>query len=220
MDLMSSLKSLLPTYETTLPFSKQKVIFRPFKVKDAKSISVILQEENKKLALISLVELLKNNTENANVMNLCMADAEFLFLQIRSKSVDEQLNLIYNQEKIQVYIPDIKHRNEISSDTITLTNSVFITLETPTIKDLLKLDTLDKEDFLKACIKKVNVGGEVFHVNKFISEDIKTILDNLPLNILPKFEEFMKTQPELFVVLQTQDGDKEVNGLLRFFTFR
>jgi hypothetical protein len=220
MDLMSSLKSLLPTYETILPFSKQKVIFRPFKVKDAKSISVILQEENKKLALISLVELLKNNTENVNIMNLCMADAEFLFLQIRSKSVDEQLNLIYNQEKIQVYIPDIKHRNEISSDTVTLTNSVFITLETPTIKDLLKLDTLDKEDFLKACIKKVNVGGEVFHVNKFISEDIKTILDNLPLNILPKFEEFMKTQPELFVVLETKDGDKEVNGLLRFFTFR
>ncbi len=217
---MSSLKSLLPTYETILPFSKQKVIFRPFKVKDAKSISVILQEENKKLALISLVELLKNNTENVNIMNLCMADAEFLFLQIRSKSVDEQLNLIYNQEKIQVYIPDIKHRNEISSDTVTLTNSVFITLETPTIKDLLKLDTLDKEDFLKACIKKVNVGGEVFHVNKFISEDIKTILDNLPLNILPKFEEFMKTQPELFVVLETKDGDKEVNGLLRFFTFR
>ena len=217
---MSSLKSLLPTYETILPFSKQKVIFRPFKVKDAKSISVILQEENKKLALISLVELLKNNTENVNIMNLCMADAEFLFLQIRSKSVDEQLNLIYNQEKIQVYIPDIKHRNEISSDTVTLTNSVFITLETPTIKDLLKLDTLDKEDFLKACIKKVNVSGEIFHVNKFVPEDIKTILDNLPLNILPKFEEFMKTQPELFVVLQTQDGDKEVNGLLRFFTFR
>ena len=217
---MSSLKSLLPTYETTLPFSKQKVIFRPFKVKDAKSISVILQEENKKLALISLVELLKNNTENVNIMNLCMADAEFLFLQIRSKSVDEQLNLIYNQEKIQVYIPDIKHRNEISSDTITLANSVFITLETPNIKDLLKLDTLDKEDFLKACIKKVNVGGEVFHVNKFVPEDIKTILENLPLNILPKFEEFMKTQPELFVVLETKDGDKEVNGLLRFFTFR
>lgn len=220
MDLMSSLKSLLPTYETTLPFSKQKVIFRPFKVKDAKSISVILQEENKKLALISLVELLKNNTENVNIMNLCMADAEFLFLQIRSKSVDEQLNLIYNQEKIQVYIPDIKHRNEVSSDTITLTNNVFITLETPSLKDLLKLDTLDKEDFLKACIKKVNVGGEVFHVNKFVSEDIKTILENLPLNILPKFEEFMKTQPELFVVLETKDGDKEVNGLLRFFTFR
>lgn len=217
---MSSLKSLLPTYETTLPFSKQKVIFRPFKVKDAKSISVILQEENKKLALISLVELLKNNTENANIMNLCMADAEFLFLQIRSKSVDEQLNLIYNQEKIQVYIPDIKHRNEVSSDTITLTNNVFITLETPSIKDLLKLDTLDKEDFLKACIKKVNVGGEIFHVNKFVPEDIKTILDNLPLNVLPKFEEFMKTQPELFVVLETKDGDKEVNGLLRFFTFR
>ena len=217
---MSSLKSLLPTYETTLPFSKQKVIFRPFKVKDAKSISVILQEENKKLALISLVELLKNNTENVNIMNLCMADAEFLFLQIRSKSVDEQLNLIYNQEKIQVYIPDIKYRNEVSSDTITLTNNVFITLETPSIKDLLKLDTLDKEDFLKACIKKVNVDGEIFHVNKFVPDDIKTILDNLPLNVLPKFEEFMKTQPELYVVLETKDGDKEVNGLLRFFTFR
>ena len=81
-DLFKSLSSLLPKYETTLPFQKTTVVFTPFKVKDAKNISIVLQEDNKKLALNALVNILKTNTENADIMNLCLADAEFLFLQL------------------------------------------------------------------------------------------------------------------------------------------
>ena len=43
MDLFNSLENLLPHYETVLPFSKEKVSFTPFRVKDAKNISIILQ---------------------------------------------------------------------------------------------------------------------------------------------------------------------------------
>jgi hypothetical protein len=220
MDLLSSLQSLLPTYETVLPFSREHVSFTPFKVKDAKAISIVLQENNKKLALSAMVDLLRTNVKGCNVMDLCLADAEFLFLQIRSKSVDEQLNLIYNNQKIQVYIPDISHKNSICSETIPLSSDVYITLETPKIKDFVKLESLDKEHLIKACIKKVTAKGEIFYLNKFVSEEIKTVLDNLPLNILPKIESFLNKQPELNVVLKTEDGDKEVNGLLTFFTYR
>jgi hypothetical protein len=220
MDILNSLESLLPKYQTTLPFSKQTVSFVPFRVKDAKNISIILQEENRKLALTSLVDILKTNVKDINILDLCMADAEFLFLQIRSKSVDEQLNLIHNKERIQVAISEIYGKNEISSQTITLTNNVNIVLETPTVKDLLKLNTLNKEDVIQACIKKVIFNGEIFHVSKYITEEIKLILDNLPMTVLPKFEEFLKTQPDLFLIIKTEEGDKEVNGFLTFFTYR
>jgi hypothetical protein len=220
MDILNSLESLLPKYQTTLPFSKQTVSFVPFRVKDAKNISIILQEENRKLALTSLVDILKTNVKDINILDLCMADAEFLFLQIRSKSVDEQLNLIHNKERIQVAISEIYGKNSISSQTISLTNSVNLVLETPTIKDLLKLNSFDKEDLIQACIKKVIFNGEIFHVSKYLTDEIKVILDNLPMTVLPKFEEFMKTQPDLFLTIKTEDGDKEVNGFLTFFTYR
>ena len=220
MELIESLQKLLPTYETTLPFSKKVVKFQPFKVKDAKNISIILQEENKKLALNAMVDLLKSNSSGANVLDLCLADAEFLFLQIRSKSVDEKLNLIFNNEKISVFIPDISYRNEIKIDNIYLSPEITLVVETPTIKDLLKLETLESIDLMKSIIKKVTTNGEIFYVNKFLSDEIKNLLDNLPMNVIPKLESFLKTQPELYVILKTQSGDKEVSGFLSFFTFR
>lgn len=220
MSLFESIESILPVYETVLPFSKEKVTFTPFKVKDAKNISIVLQENNKKLALVAMVELLKSNSKGTNIMNLCLADAEYLFLQIRSKSVDEQLNLIYNKEKIQVFIPDIKTRNEIKDATIKLNQNTYLTLETPSLKDLLKLDSLEKEDLFKSIIKKVTAKGEVFYTNKFVSDEISKLLDNLPINILPQFDDFLKHQPELYVTLKTADGEKEVSGFLSFFSFR
>ena len=199
MSLFESIESILPVYETVLPFSKEKVTFTPFKVKDAKNISIVLQENNKKLALVAMAELLKTNSKGANIINLCLADAEYLFLQIRSKSVDEQLNLIYNKEKIQVFIPDIKTRNEIKDATIKLNQNTYLTLETPSLKNLLKLDSLEKEDLFKAIIKKVTAKGEVFHTNKFVSDEISKLLDNLPINILPQFDDFLKHQPPMIV---------------------
>ena len=220
MELLNSLHELMPTYETILPFSKQHVTFSPFKVKDAKHISILLEEQNKKLALNSMVELIKTNSKGVNVLDLCLADAEYLFLQIRSKSVDEQLNLIVNQEKIQVFIPSILHRNAIFEDTIYIGKDLHIHVETPSIKTLLKLNSLEKEELIKSLITKIVVKGEIFYVNKFVTEEIKNLIDNLPMNVLPKLESYLYKQPELFVSLQTKDGEKEVSGILTFFTFR
>ena len=220
MDLFTSLENLLPTYTTTLPFSKNEVLFTPFRVKDAKNISIILQEDNKKLALHAMIDLLKHNSKGINVMDLCLADAEFLFLQIRSKSVDEQLNLIYNNEKVQIFIPDIQIKNNISNETFNIGNNISVILETPTLKDLVKLNSLDKQDFLKACIKKVVVDKEIFYVNKFLPDEIHKLLENLPINVMPKFESFLSSQPELYVSFQQQNGTKEVSGILNFFISR
>ena len=101
MNLLDELKVYFPKYEVVLPVSKLKVVFTPFKVKDAKNLSIILQENNKKLALIALYEIIKNNTTDINIDELCIADAEFLFLHIRSKSVDEHISVIFEKNKYE-----------------------------------------------------------------------------------------------------------------------
>jgi hypothetical protein len=127
--MIDSIIDLLPTYSTELPFSKQKVLFTPFKVKDAKNISIILQEDNKKLALIAMVNVLKNCTKDLAIQDLCMADAEYLFLQIRSKSIEEFITLVFNETKKQVNINELKVRNNINSSEINIGTNLKIVLE-------------------------------------------------------------------------------------------
>ena len=220
MELLNALNSFVQKYETTLPVSGKKVYFTPFKVKDAKALSLVIQEDNKKLAFVNMVNLLKQNTMDFDIDSLCLADAEYLFLQIRSKSVDEILNLVYNNEKVQVNISDIKSKNSITEEQININQSVILVLETPIVKDLLKLESFDKEEYRKCIIKKVIVNNEIYKLNKFITDEIKQLIDNLPLSIVPKLDSFVKKQPELYLKLKLSDGEKEVSGLLTFFTFR
>lgn len=187
----------LPTYTTELPFSKQKVQFTPFKVKDAKNIAIILQEDNKKLALIAMVSVLKNCTKDVSIHDLCIADAEYLFLQVRGKSIEEYITLVFNDTKKQFNINDLKTKNIIQSQEIVVGPNLKIVLETPKIKDLLNLETLNKEDVLKSCIKKLIVKNEIYDVNKFVPQELKETIDNLPLSFVMKTEDFMKSQPEL-----------------------
>lgn len=220
MNILESLNNLLPTYETTLPFSKLKVSFTPFKVKDAKVLSTILQENNKKLALNAMVNLLKSCSKGVDINELCLSDAEYLFLQIRSKSVDEILNLVYKEEKIQVNISDIKYKNAICDEQILIGNDISLVVSTPKISKLIQLDSLEKNELFKSMVEKVIVKGEIYKLNKFVTDEIKELLDNLPINTISKLETFYKKQPELYINLSSKEGQKEVSGLLNFFTYR
>jgi hypothetical protein len=210
----------LPTYTTELPFSKQKVQFTPFKVKDAKNISIILQEDNKKLALIAMVSVLKNCTKDVAIHDLCIADAEYLFLQVRGKSIEEYITLVFNDTKKQFNINELKTKNNIQSQEIIVGPNLKVVLETPKIKDLLNLETLNKEDILKSCIKKLIVKNEIYDINKFVPHELKETIDNLPLSFVLKTEEFMKSQPELYAEIEFNNEIKEVSGILNFFTYR
>lgn len=220
MSIIESINLSIPQYETTLPFSKQTVQFTPFRVKDAKALTIILQENNKSLALKNMIEILKQYTKNVDIDELCLADAEYLFLQIRSKSVDEILNLLYKDKKIQVNINDIKWKNEELEEEIKIGLDLSLFLSTPKIKHLIRLPSLEKEDIIRSCIQKVIFKNEIYKVNKFVTDEIKQIIENLPLSVLPKIETFLNKEPQLYLEITLDDEKKEVSGILNFFTYR
>ena len=216
-NLLTNINSLLPTYSTELPFSKQTVYFTPFKVKDAKNISIILQEENKILSLKAMVDLLKNCCLEINPEELCLADAEYLFLMIRSKSVEENLNLIVNGNPIQINIFEIKGKNNFVKEEINVSNNLTLKVETPKIKNLLQLKVLSKKNLLLSSIKFIVAHHEIYNVETFIPKELENFLENLPLNILTQLEKL--NHPELCVNLENKENESEVSGPLTFFTF-
>lgn len=222
MNILESLNSSLPNYEIILPFSKKTIIFTPFKVKDIKNLNIILQEDEKKLAFIAMINILKSCviSQKDEISDLCLADAEYLFLQIRSKSVDELLNLIVNEQKVKVNISDIKFRNNIQEETINVSNQISIEIKTPTVKQILNLNSFEKEDFIKAYIKNIIIKNEIYQVNKFVPQELKTVLDNLPISFLTKVDSFIENEPELYAKINLADEESEVSGMLNFFTYQ
>ena len=221
MKLVEELKTYFPKYETVLPVSKIKVSFSPFRVKDAKNLAIILQENNKKLAVNALYEILKNNCERVDPKQLLMADAEYLFLQIRSKSIDEIISIIYENNKYKLNINEIKCVNNQENKILNINSSIVVELESPTLKDLMDLDSFEKNDFQQACIKKIIVKNEIYDFKKYIPDEIKEIMNNLPISILTELDKFIQAQPKLTTSITLTDGsEKEVNGLLDFFIFR
>jgi hypothetical protein len=220
MELIEKLKMAFPSYEVELPYSKQIVKFNPFRVKDAKNISIILQEDNKKLALNAMIDCVKDNSNIKNIESLCLADVEYLFLQIRSKSVDEILNLLVNGKPQKININNIQFKNSIQTLNIKLNDSMILTLQTPTIKDIVSSKSFDQEDYIKACLEKLCVENEIYEFNKFVPEEFKKLIDNLPLSVIKQINSFASSDPTLFVTIKNESNESEVSGPLTFFTWR
>lgn len=214
-DLIKNIQNCLPTYDVILPFSKEEITFTPFKVKDSKNLSIILQEDNKKLALKALVDLLKNCCIKVNPLELCLADAEYLFLMIRSKSVEENINLVVNNKPIKINIYDIKTKNDYVKSEITVSPKLSLKIETPKLKHLLQLNDLSKKNLLLSSIKEIVVNKEVYEVDKFIPKEISEFLENLPLNVLSQLEKI--EHPELNFSIKVNGEESEVSGFLSFF---
>lgn len=220
MTVLKMIRESFPKYKCVLPICKKEVYFTPFKIKDAKNIAIILQEQNKHLAFSTMIDIIKENTENLNVMELTGLDAEYLFLQIRSKSVDENLNLIFNNQKVQLNINDITFSGQIQEKTISVGSDIVLSLKTPKVKQLLKLKSFDKNELMKASIQSVSIKNEVYECNKFLTDELKEILENLPLKVGNKFEEFLNSEPQLCALIDINNEKKKVTGILNFFTYR
>ena len=125
-----------PTYELKLPSSNKKVKYRPFLVKEEKILIIALESKNQSEITTAVTEVLKKCilTKGVDVDNLPTFDIEFLFLNIRSKSIGEDIKLTVtcpddNVTKVPVtiYVDEIKvvkprgHTKDIKlDDTMTL----------------------------------------------------------------------------------------------------
>lgn len=200
-----------PTFELTLPSSKQKIKYRPFLVKEEKLLLMAQSSEDSKEIVNSIRQVLNNCilTEGVVVDSLTTFDLEYLFVKIRAKSVNNMISLTYrDMEDDQRYtvevdldqieiIEDPDHNNDIK---VNDTTGIILRHPKADLSNLLKENQNEMDvffDILKYCIEYVYQGNEKFDFQDNTEEEKDEFISSLNVESFKQIQKYFSTMPRL-----------------------
>ena len=233
-------KIATPTYELELPSTGATVKYRPFLVKEEKVLVIALESEDNKQITNAIKAVLKSCilSKGLKVENLPTFDIEYLFLNIRGKSVGEDLevNIIcpddeetqvpvtINLDEIEVQRDD-KHTNKIKVD-----DSIMMEMKYPSLDQFIKNNfdfndnMMDQSfDLIATCIDKVYTEDEVWAAADCTKKEMKDFLEQMNSSQFKEIEKFFETMPKLSHTVKVTnpktkvESDIVLEGLASFF---
>jgi len=204
-----------PTYELELPSTGKKVKYRPFLVKEEKLLVLALETEDTKDISTAIKTVLKNciQTRGVKVENLPTFDIEFLFLNIRGKSVGEEVevNLIApddeeTQVPVTISIDDIKiQKSEEHNNKVKLDDTLMMEMKYPSLDQFIKSNfdfteevSMDQSfDLIASCIDKIYNEEEVWSTADCTKKEVKDFLEQMNSMQFKEIEKFFETMPKL-----------------------
>lgn len=196
-----------PTYELKLETLDSPIQFRPYLVKEEKILMIASETGDEKSIIRALTQIVKSCTFNKiDVESLPVFDIEYLFLNIRSKSVGEtvKINVTCPDDKKttvskEVNINDVKvKKSENHKNVIDINDTIKMIMKYPTLKDITNLDTKKTEELFKVipkCIKSVYEGEKI--IEDFTDEEISDFVNNLNSVQFKSIQDFFMTMPRL-----------------------
>jgi hypothetical protein len=204
-----------PTYNMVVPSSGVSVKFRPFLVKEEKALLIAQQSEDLMVMVDTLKSVIKTCVlDTIDVNKLATFDLEYMFTQIRAKSVGEIIELIFpcdndhgeDNEKARVKVSidlttievekDDSHTNKID-----LFGDVGVMMKYPTIDVMRKLDVSDSIDnifdVVAMSIDYIYQGDEIFYAKEQKHEEMLQFLNNLTSEQFVKIQNFFDTMPRI-----------------------
>ena len=234
-------KIATPTYELELPSSGELIRYRPFLVKEEKVLVIALESEDTKQITTAIKAVLKSCvlTKGIKVETLPTFDIEFLFLNIRGKSVGEELevNVICpDDEKTQVPVTinldDIQVQKSDNHDNkIKLDDNIMMELKYPSLDQFIKNNfEFDEKnamqqsfDLIASCIDKIYTEEEVWATADCTKKEMSEFLESMNSTQFKGIEKFFETMPKLShsVTFTNPNTEKEntvvLEGLASFF---
>jgi len=234
-------KIATPTYELELPSSGETIQYRPFLVKEEKLLVIALESEDTKQITTAIKTVIKNCilTKNIKVEALPTFDIEFLFLNIRGKSVGEELevNIICpddgeTQVPVKISLDDIKvQKNEEHTNKIKLDSSIMMEMKYPSLDEFIKnnFDFNDKNameqsfELIGSCIDKIFTEDEVWSTADVTKKELSDFLDSMNSSQFKGIEKFFETMPKLSHTIKVKNPVTEIEsevvleGLASFF---
>ena len=227
------------TYELTLPSADVKVKYRPFLVKEEKILLQAMESENQKEIIQALKDIVSACTYGKiNAEELPTFDLEYIFLQIRAKSVGEVAKLKVlcpddketyadvdiDLSKIDVQVDD-KHTNNILIDD---EKKLGIIMKYPTLNSMnenidKKLDSKVIFDVLRKSIYEIYQGEKTFKASDYSEDELQKFIDSLDSKTFKKVQSFYETMPKLMHELEVTNPKTNVKskvvlqGLSDFF---
>mgnify|MGYP001238022382 FL=1 len=202
-----------PTYELTLPSQDIKVKYRPFLVKEEKILLMALESQKSDEIFQATKQIVSSCTFNAlKVEELPTFDLEYIFLQIRAKSVGETTkfkvlcpddkktyaDVEVDLTKVNVEVDD-KHTNKLVVDE---KRNLGVVLKYPTM-NVLKSGTMENPtteqifDVLTECVDHIYEGDKIYPAKDSTPQEIKEFFEDLSQDSFVKIKNFFDTMPRL-----------------------
>jgi hypothetical protein len=234
-------KIATPSYELELPSTGETVQYRPFLVKEEKLLVIALESEDTKQITTAIKTVIKNCilTKNIKVESLPTFDIEYLFLNIRGKSVGEELevNVICpddneTQVTVNINLDDIKvQKNDEHSSKIKIDDSIMMEMKYPSLDQFIKnnFDFNDKNamdqsfELIGSCIDKIFTEDEVWSSSDVTKKELSDFLESMNSSQFKGIEKFFETMPKLSHTIKVTNPKTEVEsevileGLASFF---
>ena len=203
----------VPKYKLKIPSSGKMVTFRPFLVKEEKILLTVLETNSNTTSLTEALVHLINNciiTKGIDVEALPPFDLEYIFLQLRAKSVGETVELqvrCKNEDcslgdfPWEVDLGDMKViKNKKHTNKIELSDELGIIMKYPTMKDSYGLNIKDTDDIFGAitsCIDSIYTKEEVFSSKDHTKEELEEFIEQLSPEYFKKIIVFFETMPSM-----------------------
>ena len=203
------------TYHLTIPSTKKKIKFRPFIVREQRALLHAQQSEDSVVMTNTLRDIIRSCTFNeVDVDALSSFDIEYIFIQLRARSVGESTEFVFSclecndpNARIPVKIDltgiEVQYQENHKKD-IQLTDSVGVKMKYPTIELLNSLrelsDDADLDETFKIigkCIESIHDESNVYSTKDYKENEILEFLNSLSTEQYGKITEFFDTMPRL-----------------------
>jgi hypothetical protein len=232
-----------PTYELEIPSTGKKIRYRPFLVREEKILIMALESEDMKQISNAIVEILTECilTKGVKISELATFDIEFIFLNVRSKSVGETVEVNVTcpddgetQVKVEIDIDSIKvQKDPKHSNVVKLDDSLSMKLKYPSLDQFIEnnfefqdTDTdVDKSlQMITSCIEQVYNEDEAWSAADCTQQELQEFVEQMNTKQFKEIETFFTTMPKLSHTLKVKNPKTKVEnkivleGLASFFS--
>ena len=204
-----------PSYELELPSTKKKINYRPFLVKEEKLLVLALESEDTKQITAAIKAVIKACvlTKGIKVEKLPTFDIEYLFLNIRGKSVGEEVevNIICPDDEttsvpVTIMIDEIKVKeNEDHTNKIKVDDDLMMEMKYPSLEEFVNSNFDFKEEssversfeLIGSCIGKIYNEDEVWSTADCTKKEVGQFLEQMNSAQFKEIEKFFDTMPKL-----------------------
>ena len=232
-----------PTYELVLPSSGKKIKYRPFLVKEEKILIMALESEDSKQITNAIKDVLTDCilSRGIKIEKLATFDIEYLFLNVRAKSVGETVEVNITcpddgetQVQVEIDIDSIKvQKSDTHSDIIQLDNNLSLQMNYPSLNQFIetnfevggeKSEVEQSLNVIMSCIKQVYSSEEAWDATDCSKKELKDFVEQMNSKQFKQVEDFFNTMPKLSHTLKVTNpntkvkSDVTIEGLASFFS--
>jgi len=234
-------KIATPTYELELPSTQKKIRYRPFLVKEEKILIIAMESEDQKQITNAIKNVISNCilSRGIKVEQLSTFDIEYLFLNIRGKSVGENVDVLVTcpddgqtQVEVTIDLDAIKvHVDPEHSRDIKLDENLTMRMKYPSLDEFIKsnfsfddgMGVDESFQLIASCVEQIYNEEESWSASDCTKKEMVAFIEELSSKQFKEIEKFFETMPKLSHIIKVKNPKTEVEsevvleGLSSFF---